>query len=183
MTNQEKHRLAQLIRRDYTRLKEFIRYRLEDRSDMDAEDIIQEVALNLYTRIDFEGPVENLAAYLYRSVRNKITDLQRRRAARKRTIQRETESERAHLEEPETLSPEEYESLYGMMYEALDELGPESREIIVATELEGYSFREISEETGIPVGTLLSRKHRAIATLQKIFREKHPDMWNKYYND
>jgi RNA polymerase sigma factor (sigma-70 family) len=61
----------------------------------------------------------------------------------------------------------EASEIRGRLVEALDALEPNQRAIWVATELDGYSFRELSKEWGVPVGTLLARKHRANAALQK----------------
>jgi len=182
MTNQEKNTVASLIRQEYGRMLGYIRNRIDDRAEMDAEDIIQEVALNLYTRIDFQEPVENLVAYIYRSVRNKIIDIQRKRSS---SLQMMRDDETSRLQVVDTgneNSTEDMESIYNAMYEVLLEMEPGSRDLILATELGGVSFREISEKTGIPVGTLLSRKHRALATLQKKLKESHPRIWDLYYN-
>ena len=82
-------------------------------------------------------------------------------------------SDMPHLKSEE-LSVEanmELEEEIELMNIALESLSDDHREIVVATEIEGITFAEISDETGIPVGTLLSRKHRAMANLQKIFRD------------
>jgi RNA polymerase sigma-70 factor (ECF subfamily) len=58
------------------------------------------------------------------------------------------------------------------MMQAIEKLKPEQQEVIIATEFEGYTFEELSEKTGVPIGTLLSRKHRAMAKLYNMLTDK-----------
>ena len=145
----------------------------DDTADMNAEDIVQEVALNMFSRVDFDTDVENGIGYVFRAIRNKVIDLYRRRKVVVRIDRDEEDSETVELKSEE-ISVEanmELEEEIEVMNIAIENLSDDHREIVVATEIEGKSFAEISVETGIPVGTLLSRKHRAMANLQKILRE------------
>jgi RNA polymerase sigma factor (sigma-70 family) len=187
MSQENKIRISDFFKAEYGRLKSYTRSLQRDLSDLEAEDIIQDVALNLFGRADVQSPVENLLAYVYRSLRNKIIDLQRKR---KNSLTRHTLP--AYAEEmslmdkstaPAEMDAATREELYDAMYELLDHMKPEQRDILWETEYEGRSFREISEETGVPVGTLLARKHRAIAELQQAFRMKYPRLWNEYFNE
>jgi RNA polymerase sigma-70 factor (ECF subfamily) len=65
----------------------------------------------------------------------------------------------------------EQEELLDSMFELIEELNPDQQKIIIRTEIEGQSFESLSNEWGIPIGTLLSRKHRAMSRLQKLFME------------
>jgi RNA polymerase sigma-70 factor (ECF subfamily) len=140
---------------------------------MNAEDIVQEVALNMFSRVDFDAEVENGLGYIFRAIRNKVIDLYRKRRVVVSIDKDEEESDVPGLKSEE-ISVEanmELEEEIEMMNIAIESLSDDHREIVVATEIEGRSFAEIAEETGIPVGTLLSRKHRAMANLQNILRD------------
>jgi RNA polymerase sigma factor (sigma-70 family) len=157
----QKKRIASLIATEWTRLVGYVRTWISDTADRDAEDVVQDVIERLFERADVTEPVADLSAYLYRSLRNKVIDLYRkpRRAA----------------ELPEDLSDIRFEASAEMdrdearetLFEAIDELPPAQREVLVATELEGRSFKELAEEWETPIGTLLARKHRAIRALKE----------------
>jgi len=157
----QKKRIASLIATEWTRLVGYVRAWISDTADRDAEDVVQDVIERLFEKADVTEPVADLSAYLYRSLRNKVIDLYRkpRRAA----------------ELPEDLSDIRFEASAEMdreearehLFEAIDELPPAQREVLVATELEGRSFKELAEEWETPIGTLLARKHRAIRALKE----------------
>jgi RNA polymerase sigma factor (sigma-70 family) len=157
----QKKRIASLIATEWTRLVGYVRAWISDTADRDAEDVVQDVIERLFERADVTEPVADLSAYLYRSLRNKVIDLYRKpkRAA----------------ELPEDLSDIRFEASAEMdrdearetLFEAIDELPPAQREVLVATELEGRSFKELAEEWETPIGTLLARKHRAIRALKE----------------
>ena len=165
--------LKEIFETEYTRLVNYTRQLFDDSSDMNAEDIVQEVALNMFSRVDFDSEVENGIGYVFRAIRNKVIDLYRKRRILVSIDKDEENSETAELESGE-ISVEanfELEEEIERLNFAIENLSHDHREIVVATEIEGRSFAELSEETGIPVGTLLSRKHRAMANLQKILKE------------
>lgn len=165
--------LKEIFEKEYARLVNYTRRLFDDTADMNAEDIVQEVALNMFSRVDFDTDVENGIGYIFRAIRNKVIDLYRKRKVVVRIDKDEEERETMELRSEE-ISVEaniELEEEIEMMNDAIENLSDDHREIILATEIEGKSFVEISEETGIPLGTLLSRKHRAMANLQKIIRE------------
>ena len=158
--------------RRYGKLVRSFRTRYVDLSQMEVEDIISDLMMDFFNRVDITEEVENLGAYVYRSIQNKIIDYLRRR---KKTV-----SFSETVDEEENTGRTVYpEPMYDMQAEldaseirrrlelALDKLGPNQRAVWIATELDNYSFRELSEEWGVPLGTLLARKHRAVATLQK----------------
>ena len=141
----------------------------------DAEDILQEVFSELVEAYRMMKPLEQVTAWLFRVARNRITDLFRSK-------KREASTEPAlTTEDGETLQWEDLlpapdagpESAYARsvlleeMDAALDELPEEQREVFVAHEFLGYSFKELAEQTGVRVNTLLSRKHYAVLHLRE----------------
>lgn len=165
--------LKEIFEKEYNRLVNYTRRLFDDTAEMNAEDIVQEVALNMFSRVDFDTDVENGIGYVFRAIRNKVIDLYRKRKVIVSIDKDEEGIDMPHLKSEE-LSVEanmELEEEIELMNIALESLSDDHREIVVATEIEGRTFAEISDETGIPVGTLLSRKHRAMANLQKIFRD------------
>jgi len=175
--NQKK--LSSLVAREYRNLISFVnRYWMGD-SEADAEDIVQDVVLNLYTKVDFNRPVENLLAYTYRSLRNRVIDRQRKRKKNRVLSDYEDLESGENLllksladESPTVESAEEMERDIELMYELIEELRPDQQEILIRTEIEGYTFEELAREWDVPIGTLLSRKHRALSKLQKLMKER-----------
>ena len=78
-TASEKGRLADFLGKEYEKLVSFVRRRIQDLADYDAEDLVQDVALNIYNRADISGPIEDLSAYVYSALRNAVIDLFRRK--------------------------------------------------------------------------------------------------------
>ena len=140
----------------------------------DAEDILQEVFYELVEAYRMMQPIEQVTAWLFRVARNRIIDLFRRRA-REGTAGTKVndEGEELSLEELLPSSDAGPDAAYARtvlldaLDEALDELPAEQRDVFVAHELMGYSFKEIAEQTGISVNTLLSRKHYAVLHLRE----------------
>lgn len=164
--------------REYDNLVSYVRKNWQAVNEAEAEDIVQDVALNLFTKVDFNTPIENLFAYVYRSLKNKIIDLGRKRREDRLDDYEDLQSgENLILRRliDESADPEEkadQERMLKLMLDTMEELRPDQQDIIIATELEGYTFEELSQDMGVPIGTLLSRKHRAIAKLQKLMNEK-----------
>ena len=156
---------------EYNKLINYVHSYLYELSySLDAEDIIQDVALNIYSKADINAPIENLTAYAYRSIKNRIIDIRRKR---KGSVSIEDlNNNRNENILTETISGEEQdfykdENVYKKMIEAMDKLKSDERDIIVETEFNGRSFSDLSIEWNTPVGTLLARKHRALGKLQK----------------
>lgn len=163
--------------RDGENLVRFVRRRAHRISEMDAEDIVADVMLSLVSRLEPNGPVENLAAYAYRAIRNRIVDYERSHA--KTTSLDGMASEDGEYSFLDTLVAEseepfaEEERILQMhrLTEAIGKLEPRQRAILIATELKGKSFRELSEAWGEPIGTLLSRKSRAVKALRQLMEQ------------
>jgi RNA polymerase sigma factor (sigma-70 family) len=178
-------RLSEIIAEQRSRLGKFIRRRVPDPSD--AEDIVQEVFYELVEANRLLMPIEHVTGWLFRVARNRITDLFRKKKA-------ETFSDAAvENEEGELLRIEDQlpspdagpEALYlrNVLLEelefALDELPDEQREVFVAHELEGRSFKELSEESGVNVNTLLARKRYAVLHLRERLQSIHDEFMKK----
>ncbi|MFD2566157.1 RNA polymerase sigma factor [Pseudotenacibaculum haliotis] len=152
---------------EYHNLKAYVHSKIEDSTDRDAEDIIQDVALKILSR-NQRSPVNNIAGFFYHSIKNRIIDLMRKK---QRYTHAEDSFENQFTNFVELFysnSDNAYsEEMKSKLKEAIFSLKPPHRDIILAVDIEGYSYREISEETGIPEGTLLSRRHRAISQLHK----------------
>jgi RNA polymerase sigma-70 factor (ECF subfamily) len=165
--------LSRFIAKEYHNLVSFVKRYWQGDEEMDAGDIVQDVVLNLYTRVDFTTPIENLLAYTYRSLKNRVIDRQRKKKNRMLSEFDDDKNGENYLmnelaedsaESDEEQDPEEE---IAVMYELMEELSPDQQEIILKTEIEGYTFEELSREWDVPIGTLLSRKHRGMAKLQK----------------
>ena len=165
--------LITFFNEEYHSLKAYARSRIADTADRNAEDIVQDVALNIFSRTDSALPIDNIAGFVYNSLRNKIIDLLR---TKKNRLSFENEMEDRLAEFTELLygkSDNSYtKQMKSELKKAIVNLKPHYREIIVAVDFEGYGYKEISEETGIPEGTLMSRRHRALALLLKELETK-----------
>jgi RNA polymerase sigma factor (sigma-70 family) len=175
-------RISEAIDREGTRLRNFIRRRVADRED--AEDILQDVFYELVEAYRMMKPVEQVTAWLFRVARNRITDLFRRK-----TREALRHQPPALAETGETLQLEDWlpspdagpDAAYARsvlleeLDAALDELPDEQREVFIAHELMGYSFKELAAETGVSVNTLLSRKHYAVLHLRERLRAIHDE--------
>jgi RNA polymerase sigma factor (sigma-70 family) len=154
-------KLTELFKTEYGRMVRFVRSQIDDAAERDAEDVVQDVMLNLFERADFIAPVENLTGYVYQSLRNRIIDLLRKR--------RKTDSLPDVIRDVhhDTLGEVERTEILERIFQALEFLDDKSRALIVATELEGFTFQELSEKWNVPLGTLLARKSRAMKKLRE----------------
>ena len=173
---EQDHRISEVVVRERARLRNFIRRRVAD--PRDVEDILQDVFSKLVEANRLLMPIEHLTGWLFRVARNRITDFFRKKKPDSFT-DAAIEGEEGELLELEDLLPSPDagpEALYfrnvllDELEGALDELPAEQREVFVAHELEGQSFKEMSAETGLSVNTLLSRKHYAVLYLRERLR-------------
>lgn len=164
--------LKTFFNQEYHNLKAYVHSKIEDSADRDAEDIIQDVALKVLSRKQVL-PINNIAGFFYHSIKNKIIDVLRQQ---KQITHPEDDFESQFSDFVELfygVSDNAYsEDMKAALKDAIFNLKPLYRDIIIAVDIEGYSYREISEETGIPEGTLLSRRHRAISILLKKLEPK-----------
>jgi RNA polymerase sigma factor (sigma-70 family) len=177
MTEEQNLRIAEILEREQTRLRNFIRKRVLDESEV--EDILQEVFYELVQAYRLMKPVERVGAWLFRVARNRIIDRFRGRRSEAARSNSPGGVEQAELFPWEDLLPSPdtgpeaayaREVLIEEIDAALDELPEEQREVFVAHEFEGRSFRELAAATGLGVNTLLSRKHYAVVYLRRRLR-------------
>src|ERR1700734_1666020 len=170
ITEQDKL-LSQAIARDEPKLRNFIRRHVADTSD--AEDIVQEVFYELLETYRLMKPVEHVTAWLFRVARNRMIDLFRRSKPSSLNNPVSAEEDGDTLEDLLPSADAGPEAAYARSLlldavdEALEELPEAQREVFIAHELMGQSFKEISAETGLSVNTLLSRKHYAVMHLRQ----------------
>ena len=183
---EQDQQISEAISREQPRLRNFIRKRVADRDD--AEDILQEVFYELIEAYRMMKPVEQVTAWLFQVARNRITDLFRRksREAQDSEPAMRTEDGEALLLEDLLPSPDagpdaEYarSALLEELDDALDELPQEQREVFIAHELVGYTFKELAAQTGVSVNTLLSRKHYAVLHLRQRLQAIYDEFMNK----
>jgi RNA polymerase sigma factor (sigma-70 family) len=173
MPQEQDRRISEVVEQQRSRLRNFIRGRVADPSDV--EDILQDVFSELVEAYRLMKPIEQAGAWLFQVARNRIID--RFRKQKPRSL--------AELENPpekgEPLSFEEFlpspdagpDAVYARrvlieeLEAALDELPDEQREVFVANEIEGRSFKELASETGVSINTLLSRKRYAVQHLRR----------------
>ena len=183
--SEQDRRLSEIIAEQRSRLGKFIRRRVPDPSD--AEDIVQEVFYQLVEANRLLMPIEHVTGWLFRVARNRITDLFRKKKA-ETFSDAAVENEEGELLRIEDLLPSPDagpEALYlrNVLLEelefALDELPGEQREVFVAHELEGRSFKELSAESGVNVNTLLARKRYAVLHLRERLQSIHDEFMKK----
>jgi RNA polymerase sigma factor (sigma-70 family) len=173
MAVEQDQRISDVVARERSRLRDFIRRRVPD--PRDAEDILQEVFYELVEANRLLMPIEHVTGWLFRVARNRITDLFRKKKPEAGGDTSVVDEDDAPLSLTDLLpSPDAGpEALYARsvlldeLELAVDELSEEQREVFVAHEIEGRSFKELSAETGVNVNTLLSRKRSAVLQLRK----------------
>ena len=173
MTTRQDRGISEAVENQGARLRNFIRKRVADEAD--AEDILQDVFYEFVQAYRLMKPIEQAGAWLFRVARNRIIDLYRKRKNDPLTGQLEFEESGESLKLEELLpSPDSGPEaafarnlLLAELDDALDELPEEQREVFIAHELEGRSFKELAGETGVGVNTLLSRKHYAVLHLRR----------------
>jgi RNA polymerase sigma factor (sigma-70 family) len=167
--------IAEAMERDEPRLRNFIRKRVLDMED--AEDVFQDVFYELISAYRLMKPAEQMTAWLYRVARNRITDLFRRKKTVSLNEPLMDEEDSQTLEDLLPSPDAGPDAIYARnlmvdaMEEALEELPETQREVFVAHELMGKSFKDLAEETGRSVNTLLSQKRYAVLHLRRRLQE------------
>ena len=184
---EQDQRLTDTIGREQGRLRNFIRRRVDDEAD--AEDILQDVFYELIEAYRLMKPIEQVGAWLYRVARNRIIDRFRKKKPEPfSAAANDPEEESGDLLSLEELLPSpdagpEASYARSVLLEeldaAIDDLPEEQRDVFIAHEFEGASFKEISAETGVSVNTLLSRKHHAVLSLRRQLQSIYDDFLGK----
>ena len=173
MAREQDQRISEVVERERSRLLHFIRRRVPD--PRDAEDILQDVLCKLVEANCLLMPIDHVAGWLFRVARNRIVDLFREKKP-ERFGDASVPGEDDELLPFEDLLPSPdagSEALYARqvlldeLESAIQELPQEQRDVFVAHELEGRSFKEIAAATGMNVNTLLSRKRYAVLHLRR----------------
>jgi RNA polymerase sigma factor (sigma-70 family) len=162
-------RLTEIFRREQGRLRSFVRRRVDDEGD--AEDILQDVFYELVEAYRLMKPVEQAGAWLFRVARNRIIDFFRK----KRPVLLDDQDVSIEEMLPSADGGPEAAFARSVLWEeleaALEELPQEQRDVFIAHEIDGRSFKEIAQETGVPINTLLSRKRYAVLHLRERLKE------------
>jgi RNA polymerase sigma factor (sigma-70 family) len=185
MALEQDQRISEVVKREGSRLRNFIRRRVTD--PRDVEDVLQDVFYRLVEANRLLMPIDHITGWLFRVARNRITDLfhKKKPESFSDTASQNDEGEVLQIED---LLPSPYagpEALYlrhvllDELELALDELPDEQREVFVAHELEGRSFKELAEETGVSVNTLLSRKRYAVLHLRERLQNIYDEFTKK----
>ena len=173
MALEQDQRISEVVKREQSRLRNFIRRRVSD--PRDAEDVLQDVFYELVEANRLLMPIEHVSGWLFRVARNRITDLFRKKwpESFSDTAVPGEDGERLQLDDLLPSLDAGPEALYARnvlldeLELAVDELKAEQREVFVAHELEGRSFKTMAAETGVSVNTLLSRKRYAVLHLRE----------------
>ena len=187
MTEQDRQ-IAETVERERGRLLNFIRRRVPD---LDAEDVLQDVLFELVEAYRLMKPIERVGAWLFRVARNRIIDRFRKKkpvsltAVMTPSLDHREEGSGGSLEDllpsPDAGPEADYARnvLLDELDAALEELPEEQRDVFVAHEIEGKSFRELAMETGLPLTTLLSRKRYAVLHLRRRLRDIYEEFKEK----
>jgi len=173
--------ISQVVVRERSRLLNFIRRRVPD--PLDAEDILQDVFSELVEANRLLMPIDHIAGWLFRVARNRIIDLFRKKKPLlfSDAVIADDDDDSLHFEDLLPSPDAGPDALYarGVLLAAFDlaisELPPEQREVFVAHEIEGLSFKEISARTGVGINTLLSRKRYAVLHLRERLQDIYDD--------
>lgn len=182
MALEQDRRISETIQREQSRLRNFIRRNVPD--SRDAEDILQDVFYELVEANRLLMPIEHVTGWLFRVARNRITDLFRKKKPESfsDTAAADEDDELPRLEDLLPSPDAGPEALYARnvlldeLVLALAELPEEQRDVFVAHELEGRSFKEIAARTGVGVNTLLSRKRYAVLHLRERLQSIYDDL-------
>jgi RNA polymerase sigma factor (sigma-70 family) len=184
MIEQDRH-IAEVIREERPRLLSFIRRRVPNESDV--EDLLQEVFYELVEAERLLKPIDYVTGWLFRVARNRITDLFRKKRPENFADAGAMDDDGQLLELEELLpSPDAGpEALYlrhvllDELEQALAALPAEQREVFIAHEIDGLSFKELSAATGVGVNTLLARKRYAVLHLRRRLQTIHDEFLRK----
>lgn len=179
MAVEQDQRISDVVRRERSRLLNFIRRHAPDPSD--AEDILQDVFYRLVEANRLLMPIEHVTGWLYRVARNRITDLFRKKEPESFSDLEVDDEDGLQFEDllPSPDAGPEAAYVRGLLLDelmsALAELPKEQREVFIAQEFEGRSFKELSEKSGISINTLIGRKRYAVLHLRKRLQQVYDE--------
>ncbi len=175
----QKIKLVDFFRRERRGLIGYVRRWIDDTADRDGEDIVQDVAFNVFNKADVSEPIENLTAYVYQALRNRTIDLIRKKRSNVMSLDTAVNNE-TNLYLSDIIVDSRYRAdkelekkeLRQNLFQAIDALNDQDRAIILETEFNGRSFRELSEQWNVPIGTLLARKSRALRKIRETLAQR-----------
>jgi len=181
LMNDQDQRITDVVKRERSRLGNFIRRRVPDPGD--AEDILQDVFYTLVEANRLLMPIEHVTGWLFTAARNRITDFFRKKKPERFGDLSASDDEGEPMLFEDLLpspdaGPEELytrSELLDELEDALDELPKEQREAFIAHEFEGRSFKQMSAETGVSANTLLARKRYAVLHLRKRLQDVYDE--------
>ncbi len=168
----DQEKIAEVFKRERTRLKQFIARRVSDQGD--AEDILQDVFFEFIEASRLSACIEQVGAWLFRVARNRIIDRFRKR--REEPLRGQDQSGSGDEEDGFAVIPGSSAGpeadlmrldLFEALYQALAELQVEQREVFLAHEIDGLTFKQLAATTGLSINTLLARKRYAVLHLRK----------------
>jgi RNA polymerase sigma factor (sigma-70 family) len=180
-----KESLSEVFRKEYRKLQSLVRFSVREVYEgMEPEDVIQEVALNIFSKPDFNILIENYTGYIYQAVRNRIRNLQSRQKPVQplsKVYSEDIDSSRFLnnlTNEDESQNYWEDSEMQEKLKEAISQLAPHEQMIIYETEYNKQTFESLSQAWDVPVGTLLARKHRALTKLRKTLQPEKEKLNN-----
>jgi len=182
MALEQDQRISEVVKRERSRLLNFIRRRVPDPGD--AEDVLQEVFYRLVEANRLLMPIEHITGWLFQVARNRITDLFRKKQPENFSDITMADGSGEELQFEDLLpsrdaGPEaEYvrKRLLEELRRALFQLPKEQRDVFIAHEFEGRSFKELAAETGVRVNTLLARKRYAVLHLRERLQRAYDEL-------
>ena len=177
-TPQEKRRITAFLNNEYRKLIGYVRRRVDEIAAQEAEDIVHDVAVQLFNKADVGIPIEHLSAYIYSSLRHRIVDYFRNRTTK--GFEQDAYPEIALSDEQDIFVASATDILPGIrqmeiaheLFHWLDKLNEDEKKLIRATDIDGYTMAQLSELWKVPLNTLLSRKARAMKKLQQIWQNQ-----------
>ncbi len=172
MNHQKKSALAEFFYSNYSRLVNYVRCMIDDSAHRNSEDIVQDVMLRILDRSDIVAPISDLPAYVLRSLKNRIIDCYRSPGNETVSLDMEHENGLSLFDvlPDRKYDPEDYyhrRALLCHIFDLIRKLPSAQMEVIIETEFNEKTFKELSILWDVPVGTLLARKHRGIRAIRK----------------
>jgi RNA polymerase sigma factor (sigma-70 family) len=172
MIQKRKTALGDFFHTNYSNLVSYVRGMIDDSAHRSSEDIVQDVMVGILDRPDVVAPITNLSAYVFRALRNRIIDHYRKPSTDTVSLDSTDENGLSLFDvladvryDPEDSYHRHAQHRHALLL--IRELPSAQMEVIVETEFNGRTFKELSREWNVPVGTLLARKHRGIAAIRE----------------
>lgn len=183
MNQKKKAVLAEFFNNNYNRLVNYVKGMIDDTAHRSSEDIVQDVMLSILDRPDIMAPIADLSSYVFRGLRNRIIDHYRSPKGETVSLDREREDGLSlfDLLPDVKYQPEDSyhrHAQHRLVFSLIRELPEAQIQIIVETEFNGKTFRELSGLWNVPVGTLLARKHRGIKAIRDRLQKKLQEVRN-----